>query len=238
MNILSTISSNRLWNKYGERAALVAALLCLVWVLGSIGWTVWHQTKIKQTNYQAQELRPVNNSSKPSYRVSDIVAANLFGDPTPAPVVKQAPKTTLNLTLQGILWASDDSMARAIIMSGNKKTELYSVGENIKGAGASIKEIRDGEVLLNRNGAIESLALVKKTDSGNRQLITYDDPFASASDQSPTASVPRRNQARVGEDRIARNSNNRARSPNGKPGKIRRPNFSGLDRALKKIGEL
>ena len=227
MELLNTISNNRLWNKHGLQATWLVALLCLLMAIGMIGWSVYTQSNISQKNYQRQSLAPLNTASQQSYRIGDVVAANLFGDPKPQVVVKKAPKTTLDLTLQGILWASDEQFARAIIQSGKKKTELYSIGEAIRGAGVTIKEIRDDEVLLNRNGAIESLPLIKKTASGNRQLIT----FTNASPDQTFTTNPSpldTNRKRITLDRAA----------NGKPRKIRKPNFSGLDRALKKIGEI
>lgn len=232
MELLNTISNNRLWNKHGLQAIWLVALLCLLMALGKIGWSIYTQSNISQENYQRQSLAPLNTASQQSYRIGDVVAANLFGDPKPQVVVKKAPKTTLDLTLQGILWASDEQFARAIIQSGKKKTELYSNGEAIRGAGVTIKEIRDGEVLLNRNGAIESLPLIKKTDSGNRQLIT----FTNASQEQAFATNP--NPLNANRKRITQQRTVKDRAANGKPRKIRKPNFSGLDRALKKIGEI
>lgn len=232
MEIVNTILNHRLWHKHGANAVLAVAILCLLGVLGSVGWTAYSQSKIKQKNYQPQDIAAPNRANKPSYRVEDIVAANLFGDPAPKKVVvKKAPKTTLNLTLQGILWASDDTMARAIIQSGKKQPELYSVGEKIKNAGASVKEIRDAEVLLDRNGAVESLPLVKKKSSGKGPVISYGQSGGGSNNQLAGVN-------RVKQDNAAVKPIVRPRSANGAPRKIRKPNFSGLDRALKKMGEL
>lgn len=209
-------------------------LACFILFLSisRIAWTSYSQAKIKRISLQTQEIKPLASSNRPLYRVSEIVAANLFGDPTPKVVVKQAPVTTLNLTLQGILSASDQSKARAIIRSGKKTSELYSVGENIKGAGASVKEIRAHEVLLNRNGATESLPLKKETKSGNRTILTYGEPNSGVSADlisSKPNSRTRPNMTMPGPKR---------QSANRTPRKLRKPNYSGLDKALKKMGEI
>ena len=115
-----------------------------------------------------------------------------------------------------------------------KETELYSVGESIKGAGASVKEIRGNEVLLNRNGATESLPLIKKTASGNRQIIS----FTQAEPQITEVSAASTSRASTANQALERIQAKKPNSPNGKPRKIRKPNFSGLDRALKKMGEI
>ncbi|MFT5572221.1 MAG: type II secretion system protein C [Cryomorphaceae bacterium] len=235
MQLLNSISNNRIINKHGLKVAWAFALLFVLITLLDAGASLYKQRKIKTDNYSAQALPQVQKDNQPNYRTSDILGANLFGDPTPKPVARKAPKTTLNLTLQGILWASDGSMARAIIRSGKKNSNLYSIGESIEGAGASVKEIRNGEVILNRNGAAESLPLIKKTSSGNRQLITYassgNDPYSEA------AIAAARTEKSISPPSIKRSSP-RPRSKNGEPRKIRKPNSSGLDKALKKMGEL
>jgi len=188
------------------------------------------QAKQKAEDYAPQPIQPIRKSTKVSYRINDVVNANLFGDPKPVIEVKKAPKTTLDLTLQGILSATDTTVARAIISSGRKKTaELYSVGEEIKGAGASVKEIRPQEVILNRNGAIESLPLKKETSKGDTSIFTpvsSNNSSGSGNEQSSTQITSTTQRS------------TRPQSANGEPRQIRKPNFSGLDRALEKLGEL
>jgi type II secretion system protein C len=227
MDLFKTISNNRLWNKHGTPVVWLLACLALLIAVSRAGWIGYSQSKIKNTNYQAQKIDPLVKSSRQLYRVSDIVSANLFGDPAPKIVVENAPKTTLDLTLQGILWATDSTQARAIIRRGKRSSELYSVGEDIKGAGASVKEIRDGEVLLDRNGATESLPLLKKTSSGNQPLITYVDQTAAIELDGNTRTL----------NRNISEPASRAES-NATPRKVRKPNFSGLDKALRKMGEI
>lgn len=236
MDFLNTISNNRLWNKHGLYAVWGVALFFALLSVTTIIWSVVTQNKTKQLNYQEQVIAPTSKKPHQSYRIKDVIAANLFGDPSPTIIVKKAPKTTLDLTLQGILWATDPNFARAIIMSGKKKSELYSVGENIKGAGASVKEIRDGEVLLSRNGTTESLPLVKQTTSGNREIIIFTDPkqnLVSQASQIPASTNKRLLTKEAISDKI-KQSNFKQRAKNGAPRKVRKPNFSGLDRELKR----
>lgn len=230
MDLFNIISNNRFWNKHGTLAMWLVACMALLLAVSRIGWTAYSQTEIKNANYQTQLIKPLVRSSKPVYQVNDIVSANLFGDPSPIKVVKKAPKTTLDLTLQGILWATDSTQARAIIKSGKKSSELYSVGEDIKGAQASVKEIRNGEVLLNRNGATESLPLLKKTSSGNRPIISY----SAHSDDSDIANAL----TEAMEQKAAPIKRVSRAASNGSPRKVRKPNFTGLDKALKKMGEI
>jgi type II secretory pathway component PulC len=229
MELLNTISNNRTWNRHGLKIVYaVAVLLCLL-IIASISWNVYSQSKLKSANYAPQQIAPIVRSTKQSYRINDIVQANLFGNPNPAPVKKVITKTTLDLTLQGILSATDEKMARAIIRSGKKKSELYSVGENIKGAGVSIEEIKISEVLINRNGAIESLPLNTKSSKLTNSLISYNSQGSSGTLSQSNSYSPASTTGR---------STPKKRSPNGQRRAIKKPNFSGLDRALKKMSEI
>lgn len=240
MYSLNALSNNRLLNKHSTKLAWIIAILVLILVLISLSWTVWSQSEIKKKNYADKNITPIQTTTTPTYRVNDIVSANLFGDPTPVPVVviKEAPKTTLNLTLEGVLWSSDNSVGRAIIQSGKQASELYSIDEEIKGTGAKVEEIRDGEVILNRSGALESLPLKTLIDSSNRIVV---DSVGSQPDPEPSEFEEffrKQNSSDAVLNQQVNIEENKVIGNNDQTQRIRRPNFSGLDRALEKMGEL
>jgi type II secretion system protein C len=235
MELLQSITNSRIWNRHGQTIAWSVTAACLLIAVASVGWDIYQQRQLKATNYAPQTLPPISRNQTETYRVSTIVRANLFGDATPAPVIVQARPTTLDLELQGVLWATDNNIARAIITSGKRNAELYSVGEAIKGTGASIKEIRDGEVLLDRNGALESLLLSKKFKSDN-SLISY--ASTSPANEVFEASMVQSADAATSQPTTINRTSPKPISPNGQPRKIKKPNFSGLDKALKKMGEI
>lgn len=113
-----------------------------------------NQLQKQQDNQQFQQaLIQLNN-------------AHLFGIAN-APISKQAakdaPETTLNLVLRGILAAQPMSMASAIIASGkNGKEMIYGVGDSVPG-NATIEEIYPSRVVLMRNGRLETLKLPEKS---------------------------------------------------------------------------
>lgn len=225
MQVFNTISNHPIIVKHGPTLALIGAVVCLLALLLVTGLDMRKHAQTKTINYTPQSIQAIKKTQRTRYRINDVVSANLFGDPAPKKAIKDAPKTTLDLTLQGILSASDDSVGRAIISSGrNKKAQLYSVGEEIKGAGASIKEIRSKEVIINRNGAIESLPLKKATSKGDSSIFTA---IKNSSSENVLVNT------QVGTPSIGKPI-----STNGEPRKIRKPNFSGLDRALEKLGEI
>jgi len=230
MTGFNTTNASIWLSRNGVKLAWGFAILCVLFVLINLAWHVRGSYIAKKKNYAPQkQVRLVANTG-PKYRINDVVRANLFGDPTPAPVAKVAPKTTLNLTLQGVLWATDDGLARAIIKEGNKNSKLYSIGEKISGANASIREIRGNEVILDRNGAAESLPIAKIKGGDSIISFTEDDttPVSAASfvppavDPSPSDTEFRRSSS----------------SSADKQRKIHKPNFSGLDRALRKAEKI
>lgn len=234
MELLNTISNNRTWNRHGLKIAYAIAILLCLLCITSVAWSIYSQSKIKSANYADQNIAPIKQRQKLNYNVHSIVKANLFGNPNPAPVQRVVSTTTLDLTLQGVLSASSETLARAIIRSGNKKSKVYSVGQDIEGANVSIDEIKDNEVLINRNGAIESLPLKKKDSKLSNSLFASSrEPSAiqSSSDSSFNNYTPPG--ADAAEPIIAPISNGETRKRS-----VKKPNFSGLDRALKKMGDI
>lgn len=183
MELLNTISRSRLWTNHGLKLVWGLAILWFLVVISTITLDTTSTHRIKLQNYSSQTIEPIKRAGQANYSVQDIISANLFGDPTPKKIAITPKPTTLNLSLDGLLWASDSSTSRAIIASGKKKPELYSIGQEIIGAsGVSIKEIQPDEVILNRNGLAESLPLVKSTISGNRKVVVYNVPSSNAPD--------------------------------------------------------
>ncbi len=231
MSGFDTTSISRILTRHGVTLAWVIAGLCLLLVLISIGWQIRSDLLAKKRDYAPQQAQTIVAREGPSYKINDVVRANLLGDPTPAPVVKEAPKTTLDLTLQGVLWATNDGLARAIIKSGRGKSKLYSVGEKIAGASASLKEVRNNEVIISRGGAAESLPLV--TVKGGDNIISY--TSGQSNDLSQASFTPRTSQP-TNSDFSQPDNTNQVRERQAR--KVRKPNFSGLDRALEKLGEI
>ncbi len=97
---------------------------------------------------------------------SAIINAHLFGvyqqSNTPAPSNRtDAPDTRLNLVLKGILAATPAEMASVIIALGKGgKEDNYSIGDKV--SSATIREIHDDRVILERSGRLETLRMPKE----------------------------------------------------------------------------
>ncbi|KTD72762.1 type II secretion system protein N [Legionella tucsonensis] len=69
-------------------------------------------------------------------------------------------KSMLNVTLVGILFANKIEDSQVIIRAANGEESTYKLGDTIPG-GAVIKRIMAAGILVERNGALESLSLPK-----------------------------------------------------------------------------
>ena len=239
---LTTSDIKEFTQRNSSLIAVSVSLLLLVVVVVVIGLNTYDERTTKNNDYAPQNTSPVaRNGNDQGIRSDVVIRANLFGSSAPK-VIVTAPKTTLNLTLKGILSANSAEYARAIIQVDKKASKLYSIGDEIKGSGAKLEEIRINEDLLNRSGAIESLALTKLgNQSGASISITSGLETADISSGSTKfAALSNQNNLSQNSDRSRRvdKSNKQDDSPNGPRRKIKRPAFSGIDRAIKKADEI
>jgi general secretion pathway protein C len=94
-------------------------------------------------------------------RVSEITAAHLFGETHSTVNDANAPQTSVQLVLAGVLAVPDPKRGLAIIGPNAGSAKLYSVGSAVPG-GVSLYSVYPDRVLLDRGGVIESLLLPRK----------------------------------------------------------------------------
>lgn len=96
-----------------------------------------------------------------------IANAHLFGAPPVAPVANaaNAPRTTIPLVLSGTLAEPDPKAGLAILGPNANSVLVYAVGDNVPG-GARLHAVYPDRVLLERNGALESLMLPRQGAPG------------------------------------------------------------------------
>jgi len=97
-----------------------------------------------------------------------IAQLHLMGKPAPATKqVKDAPETTLNLKLLGVLAGGKD-YGYAIISSGGNKIKHYSLGDDVPG-GATLHAVFSDRVILERDIRMETLRLPRANAKGFNQ---------------------------------------------------------------------
>lgn len=144
------------WDRLAFAAALILTVL-LAHGLASLTWSLL--PRAEQPPPPTAPLSEAPAVARADFsRLSNL---HLFGraqsqQRTAAPI--DAPETSLNLTLRGILYNPDPKQARAIISAPNKEDEMYRVGDQVPG-GATIDQIYADRVMLLRNGQYETLRL-------------------------------------------------------------------------------
>ncbi|MGB5444715.1 MAG: type II secretion system protein GspC, partial [Psychromonas sp.] len=104
-------------------------------------------------------------NSADSNVLARLKALNLFGksvnpeaQPKKTLATETMVKTTLNLTLVGVVAASDPTYSSAIIAYKGKQ-DSYFIDSKIEGTSASVKEIYDDRIVLDENGSYRILML-------------------------------------------------------------------------------
>lgn len=131
---------------------------------------------------------------------------DLFGkyQQTAASQTVDAPKTTLNLELQGIFTAETAADSTAIVAQRGQSGELYRIGDRLPG-NATLEAVLEDHILIKRGARTEKLAFLDSTISrGFSQTLTdsEDNGIILRSAQAPAATT-RLEQVR---ERIARRS--------------------------------
>lgn len=234
MTMQSSFNMNfatRKQKKWLVRGLTLLAILCLLAVLGNGLYRAYDTYKDRK---KAQQNAPLieRPTVKSEYSIDTVISTRLFGEQQVKKVVvelpKVAPETKLDISLEGLLSATNAVIARAIISVKKKKGGLYKVGDEIEGANATLEEIRPDGVLLNRNGVIENLAFIKKTVSGNRA----GNSFGGASPSANPGFTPRTRNQGINRSRPTNNDFDQARSSGRRA--VKRPNFKGLDAAIER----
>lgn len=175
MKLQSAVLQNpvllKAFQQYAPSIVSLILLLTASYTLAQITWLLLEPAPVVQQNTVTASLATsaVNNNNQFKQQLIQLNNAHLFGQAN-APVIKQAsvdaPETTLNLILRGILSAEPMSAASVIITTGKRGKELiYGIGDSVPG-NATIEEIYPTHVILQRNGRLETLKLPEKSVGG------------------------------------------------------------------------
>jgi general secretion pathway protein C len=161
-----------------------------VWVAGvlavalglQLAWALALQFGALDPNVESDALlsAPPASPSAPLPQIAQIIAAELFGAREAAPATDpiEAPPTSLNLVLAGVLAARTPTEGKAIVGETTAVAKLYGVGASLP-VGARLHAVYPDRVILDRDGTLESLRLPAQSTA------VFDIPVAAS---APTAS--------------------------------------------------
>lgn len=160
----------KIFQHYAPTAVSIALVLSASYTLAQITWQLLEPApEIHRSSPTSIKRSQNSNNNQFQQQLIQLNNAHLFGHAN-APVIKKstqdAPETTLNLILRGILAAKPMSLASVIIATSKRGKELiYGVGDTVPG-NATIEEIYATHIILMRNGRLETLKLPEKSVGG------------------------------------------------------------------------
>lgn len=159
----------------------------IAWLLAQITWQLFPKP---QLNILASSSANTVSQSAVSADTNKITGLNLFGDYHAEPIQvetqpEDAPETTLNLKLTGVVPSSEKSLAAAIIEKSGSQ-DVYGIDEKIDGTRAVIKEIFADRVILAQSGRRETLML----EGQDYDAIVSDAPSAAENVEPVNSDAP------------------------------------------------
>ncbi len=135
----------------------LATLVFVVLLAAQLASLLWRALGASGT--EAPAPPPVPEAAAPAVDLAAIVNAHLFGV---APATGDVPATSANLTLAGTLAGRDPEQGWAIIGASGQSARVYATGASLPG-GTRLLAVYPDRVILDRNGARESLVLPRLT---------------------------------------------------------------------------
>jgi general secretion pathway protein C len=161
--MLSRLISSRISGvgreRWFERAAMLASLLLallLVWILAR---TFWLLVPRDAADASAPARVSVAANTNPAISISKW---HLFGNaPQQRAALRNAPATTLQLSLRGTLADADPRRGIAVIADAQGKERAWRAGEELS-IGVKLEEVHADRVVLLHDGVQEVLTLVRE----------------------------------------------------------------------------
>ena len=152
-----------LWNAYGARAAVVVLSLALAAEAAIVLTDAFGARGAPPAATPGPGSAAVNKG----YDLAGLLNAHLFGAAPSAASANagDAPATSQQLVLAGVLAAEDPKRGFAIIGATAQAAKVFSVGETLPG-GAKLDSVYSDRALLEVNGQIEALLLPRQPSLG------------------------------------------------------------------------
>jgi len=154
------------YQRHINRVIVAVLVLYLLALSADLIWRIIPEPQPSSQNISEQ------NGNRPSVRAGSTSSSailrslqqlNLFGDAVQVEVqeqdvVQDAPETSLNLVLAGVVASSSPEFGAAIIESKGAQY-TYGVGDDIEGTKATLKQVNADRVIIRNRGRDETLML-------------------------------------------------------------------------------
>jgi general secretion pathway protein C len=165
--MLDSRTNDRLSRLQANGPKLISAVLgaLIVLELARLAYSMY-ATPVKSPQPVAAAA---HRQQRPAMDIQSVVSAHLFGVAAVDPGSQDpanAPQSSANLVLAGTIATQDPKRGVAIVSDGGGPSKVYSVGDRI--GGAALHSVYLDRVILDRNGALETLLLPRQLLLGTR----------------------------------------------------------------------
>ena len=159
-------------------------VLCLAWLLARLTWQLLYTPE--PAAILPAQMGATNNNQRAVVSLQALQSAKLFGQAsaepvkTVEPVVTEAPKTSLNVKLTGVVALTNDPSAGSAIIESRGSEATYAIDDQIDGTNARLKQVLPDRVLIQQAGRYETRMLdgieYTKIAQANAGLGRSDEP--------------------------------------------------------------
>lgn len=157
-------------------APALATLVLVILIAAQLASLLWRALGSGETD--APQMPAADVAAVPAVDLAAIVNAHLFGVASLQGDPSAAPATSANLTLAGTLAGLAPESGWAIIGASGQSARVYATGASLPG-GAKLLAVYPDRVILDRNGARESLML-PRLSGGAAVAANYAPPASVA----------------------------------------------------------
>lgn len=166
----------------------------LAWILGQRIWLFVETPVVSRVALVSTPINVSGSSPVSANKIEQLINFNLFGLYNAGiPVVESvtnAPRTSLNLTLVGLVANSAPARGLAVIANSGSQS-IYGIGETITGTGVVLRQVMADRVILRNSGRDEALMLegVDYTKGGQSLVTTEQQKSPSQSKNTDKADL-------------------------------------------------
>lgn len=148
----------------------IATLVFVIVLAAQLAALLWRA--LGSTGPEGPQPVAIDTGAAPTIDLAAIVNAHLFGVAAATGDPSSAPATSANLTLAGTLAGPDPAVGWAIIGASGQSARVYATGALLPG-GTKLAAVYPDRVILDRNGARESLMLPRLSGGGTASPVAY-----------------------------------------------------------------
>ena len=166
---MANINLTQIWDtvsRYQQQLNLFIVVVLSLYLVAYGAELTWRLLPNGETNPQpVTDIAQSSSASSSNNQVNlqKIKALYLFGNPAkaqvkPQPVDTNAPETSLNLTLTGVV-SSTETQNGAAIIENNNQQNTYGIGEKIDGTNVIVKQVLNDRIIIKNGSRNETLML-------------------------------------------------------------------------------